>query len=303
MFRAFPSFPMNKIAEVQARPHDFRLIERIPLTLNGCPALPAIFNPPVGDEKIMAILDFETTGLEHDTSEVIELGLVKVSYSPSAMRITAVLDVLSAYEEPKKPISELITALTGITDEMVAGKRIDDAAVNEKLRDVDLIVAHNASFDRPFFDRRFPGHEGRAWACSASGVDWPGLGFESRKLEYLLMRLGYFYEGHRAATDCLAVVWLLNTLPEALAGLIAGANVRTVRIAAFGAPFDVKDELKGRGYRWHDGTTGANKHWGTEINADDVPAELAYLDGLYQNASHKVGMTTLDCTSRFKGVA
>lgn len=302
MFRPALPFPMHKLAEIPTRPHDFRLIERIPLTdMNNALSLPCVLSPAVGDEKIMAIIDFETTGLEHASSEIIEMGLVKVSYSPSAKRVTAILDVVGVYEEPTKPIPDIITALTGITDETVAGHRIDDAMIIGLLSDVDLICAHNAGFDRPFFDRRFPGLAHHAWVCSANGIDWPALGFESRKLEYLLMRLGYFYEGHRATIDCLAVAWLLHVVPEATQGLLEGAALRTVRIAAFGAPFDVKDDLKARGYRWHDGTVGPNKHWGTEIREADLPEESAFLEALYRNAMNLANVRYLDAHVRFKG--
>jgi len=303
MFREALPFPLNKLSEIPQRPQDFRLIERIPLTLtDACKTLPLVLAEPVGDEKVMAILDFETTGLEWASCDIIELGLVKVSYSPSAKRLTALLGMVSMYEEPTKPIPELITSLTGISDDMVAGKRIDDDTVISLLADVDLICAHNAGFDRPFFDKRFPSLAHHAWACSASGIDWQSLGFESKKLEYLLMRLGYFYEGHRAVTDCLAVIWLLHCVPESCAALLEGAAARTAKIAAFGAPFDVKDELKGRGYRWHDGTVGANKHWGVEIDERDLAAESAFLEGLYRNAMTLANVQILDAHSRFKGI-
>jgi DNA polymerase III subunit epsilon len=40
-------------------------------------------------------------------------------------RVVGVRDLLSSFNEPSVPIPTDVTALTGITDEMVAGQRID----------------------------------------------------------------------------------------------------------------------------------------------------------------------------------
>ena len=75
------------------------------------------------------LLDTETTGLDHAKDEIIELGMVKFDYTPDG-RIVGVRDTFSAFNEPSVPIPPEVTALTGITDEMVAGHKIDEAAVN-----------------------------------------------------------------------------------------------------------------------------------------------------------------------------
>ena len=103
------------------------------------------------NEVEMVILDTETTGLSAADDAIIELGMVKLMYSKSLNRITSIEDVISVYEEPQRPISEFVTRLTGITDEMVKDQHIDSAWVAEWLSNTPLIVAHNAQFDRPFF--------------------------------------------------------------------------------------------------------------------------------------------------------
>ncbi|WP_346659089.1 hypothetical protein [Bradyrhizobium sp. 163] len=69
--------------------------------------------------------------------------MVKFGYTPDG-RIIDVRDTFSAFNEPSEPIPAEITALTGITDEMVAGHSIDEAAVNAFVDDsVVLVIAHN----------------------------------------------------------------------------------------------------------------------------------------------------------------
>ncbi|MFA5522365.1 MAG: 3'-5' exonuclease [Castellaniella sp.] len=293
------SFPLERLAEIQTRPLDFRLLERIPLT---CPeqTWPLSLGPAVGDERPMVLLDTETTGLEAADDAIIELGMVRLRYSPSAHRLVSVEATLSLYEDPGRPIPEFITRLTGITDAMVSGQRMDDAQVAAFLDGDPLIVAHNAGFDRPFFERRFSTLDHLPWACSAYGVDWSELGFESRKLEYLLLRLGWFYDGHRATNDTLAMAWLFHRMPAALEALLVEARRTTVRVQAFGAPFDVKDALRERGYRWHNGTSGPNRHWWCEVDAAALGEEQAFLDALYHNGSEQAHYVRRTAWNRFK---
>lgn len=44
----------------------------------------------------------------------------------------------------------------------------------------------------------------KPWACSFVDINWRAEGFGAGKLDYFLMQQGWFYEGHRALSDCLA---------------------------------------------------------------------------------------------------
>ncbi|AFC70431.1 3'-5' exonuclease [Rickettsia amblyommatis] len=142
-----------------------------------------------------------------------------------------------------------ITELTGITDEMVKGKHIDQEEVIQFLENVDIIIAHNAAFDRPFFDKMFPKVIAKVWGCSRADIDWKAEKIESHKLEYLAYKYNFFYEGHRAVTDCLAGLHLLaQTLPiskqPALKQLLISCNKTRFKIWTKNAPYDTKDLLK-----------------------------------------------------------
>lgn len=50
-----------------------------------------------------------------------------------------------------------------------------------------MVIAYNAQFDRPIMDRRFAFIAERGWACTARSISWKTLGYEGRKLEYLLL--------------------------------------------------------------------------------------------------------------------
>jgi DNA polymerase III subunit epsilon len=253
-----------------------RLIPRSP------PPAPADFTGKIG-----IILDFETTGLNPAKDEVIEVALVKFRYSDSD-EITGVSDVFHSYNEPSVPTPALVTELTGITNEMVAGHRLDIAALETFVADADIIIAHNAGFDRKFAERLSRIFEHKHWACTQTEIDWRKHGFGGAKLGYLLADIGYFHDAHRAINDCHALVEILAHTPPTtdrsiFAELICCARKVTFRVWAQGSPFDLKDTLKARGYHWNDGSDGRPKSWFIDVAEDKRDSELSYLkEEIYQ---------------------
>lgn len=292
------TFPLDRLEEVQQRPEDFRLLERVPFTRDSCPTTLRL-NPTQGDEVPILILDVETNGLETDTCSIIELGLVRLAYSPSAQSITAITGQLSAYRDPRAPLPELITELTGITDEMVAGQSIPWVEVDRFCGGDPLVVAHNAPFDRKFMESTTFGadlFENLRWACSIQDIDWRGLGVNRTNLEYILTHHGYFYQAHRATIDCLAVAWVLHINPVALHQLVANAVQLTALIRAEGAPYHCRHALKAEGYRWDP----VRKVWHRSIPEAQLEEEQHFLDGLYYNGGELADWELQAARERYK---
>jgi DNA polymerase-3 subunit epsilon len=231
--------------------------------------------------KTAILLDVETTGLNTTQDEIIELAMVKFTYLPDD-RIAAITEVFSAFNEPSIPIPEEITELTGITDEMVSGHRIDPDAVASFVSEAVLIVAHNANFDRKFAERYWPQFEKKPWACSATEVEWRKHGFDGSRLGYLLAGVGLFHQAHRAIDDCRALIEILSAeVPKlnrsAFAVLLERARRKTIRIWAEQSPFELKDALKRRGYRWSDGSDGKPRSWYIDVDENSQAAENEFL--------------------------
>jgi len=231
-------------------------------------------------EKIGIIVDTETTGKEA-TDEVIELGMVAFTFT-EAGQIGDVIGVFNALREPSVPISPESIRVHKITPEMVKGHVLDLDAVERFLEPAHLLIAHNASFDRPFCERLTRGFSVKAWACSNSEIPWVDYGFEGTKLAYLLGQCGWFHNGHRAADDCHALLEVLcHPLPDGagspFARLLETARKPRFRIWAEGAPYEQKDVLKRRSYRWNDGTNGRPKSWWIEVGEEDLEAEVSFL--------------------------
>lgn len=238
-----------------------------------------------GDEALRTALfvDVETTGLDRASDTIIELAAVPFRYGVDDGEIYDVGEGLAFLEDPGVPIPDAIAELTGINDDMVRGKRIDDALVEALLADASLVVAHNASFDRPFIERRLPAFADKPWACSCKEVPWREHGCSGTKLEYILLTMaGEFFDAHRAIDDCRVGIHVLaNRGPNGelpFAQLRESARRSTYRVWAVGSPFECKDKLKANGYRWNDGSDGRPKAWFTDVSEPELESERAWLD-------------------------
>tara|TARA_R110002020_G_scaffold452084_1_gene666424 strand:- start:849 stop:1829 length:981 start_codon:yes stop_codon:yes gene_type:complete len=227
------------------------------------------------------ILDTETTGLNYRSDDIIEIGVVAFSFNDEG-EIGDVTGVFGGLQQPTIPIPANITRLTGITDDMVASQVIDVARLNLLIQPADLIIAHNAGFDRPFCETFSSIFAHKAWACSVSEIDWSARGFEGSKLGYLIGQSGYFHDGHRAVDDCFALLEMLgqtrpNSKATPFAELHKASQLSRTRIYAVNSPFDMKDQLKARGYRWSDGSDGRPKSWWVELPEEKLDEELHFL--------------------------
>ena len=253
---------------------DYRVLRRVK-PRNVIP-----YQPAVGD-LIGVVIDVETTGLDFRQDQVIELGAVAFVYDRHG-HVGPVIGTLNMLREPTVEISAAITKLTGITSEMVAGQALDVDAVRSLITRADLLIAHNARFDRPFCEAIDGVFAQKAWACTVTEVRWSDGGYEGAKLGHLLMQSGRFHRGHRAIDDCHALVELLaSPMPNqgrpALKELVDSAQRVRIRIWAEKAPFELKDILKARGYRWNSGQDGNPKSWWVEVDEAAAYTEMNFL--------------------------
>lgn len=243
------------------------------------------------------IIDTETTGPDPKKDQIIQLGLVAITLHAETGEVLHIGEKVVMHEEPKVPISPEALEVHGITAERVQGQRFDEAAVFAAIREAQLLLAHNAKFDRPLFDRRFPGYLStapRPWGCTYVDIPWRKARYSSAALGALLIEhCGQFFEGHDAGEDCAATAECLatpfqttNLADDArwpLWHVLARVQQPAKRVFACMSPFEFKDRLQSRGYRWNDPSKpGAAfprdpKAWYREVSADELDTELAWL--------------------------
>ena len=273
---------------------DFRVIRRLVVTDD-------FGGQPQGPLASAVVVDTETTGTRRESDQIIELGLTRFDYAEETGAIYRVSGVYSGLEDPGRPIPPESTAIHGITDAMVAGKHIDEARVLELTAGAKLIVAHNAAFDRPFLEARMPAFESLPWACSFAQLPWEAEGLRGRKLEYLGWMAGFFFDAHRSEIDCRALLELLRRpLPKsgriAFRLLLEAAAEPALRLWATGSPFETKDILRERGYRWDAG----RRCWSRVVAKSAAKEESEWLKAeVYGGRSAQIDVEVLDARVRF----
>ena len=73
MKKFFSKFSLQRLQEIQERPNDFHILERIPSFKTPLQLIQQRCN----DEKPVIFLDLETTGLSLSNDSIIELGILR----------------------------------------------------------------------------------------------------------------------------------------------------------------------------------------------------------------------------------
>lgn len=159
-------------------------------------------------------IDLETTGLNVNTAEIIEISATKV-------RNFETVDNFSSFIKPSNPIPKMITSITGITNDDVANApQIDDVIDNIiEFIGSDVLLGHNiARYDLPILRRICCERN-----CSFDNYYYDTLLISQKELPELpshrLDQLCEYYgivneRAHRAAGDVKATIEVFIKLVE-----------------------------------------------------------------------------------------
>ena len=153
------------------------------------------------------------------TSKITEIGAVKIVDG-------VIQDCFTTLINPKVPISQKITELTGITDEMVADKPVFSEVVGDFYKYIDgaTLIAHNAMFDVTFIKKA---SEKEGYYVENQYLDTMEIarkeimGLKNYKLNTICDHFGIEFLHHRAMSDAhatakmfLEIIKLKKRLPN-----------------------------------------------------------------------------------------
>lgn len=183
--------------------------------------------------KALVIFDTETSGLDFDKDQIIELAALRVERADSgALRIAGKMDTFIKLPDGEL-LPENITTLTGITDRLLQSEGVQPAKAASQIAKLmqpgpALMIAHNAQFDACFLRLLLRG-------VKVGRVDWLDsmTVYKDRrpyphKLANAITAYGLgdkVQNSHRAIDDVLALFEILKAMDEERDDLPAYVNL------------------------------------------------------------------------------
>ena len=183
--------------------------------------------------KALVIFDTETSGLDFDKDQIIELAALRVERTASGgLRIAGKMDTFIKLPEGET-LPENIVSLTGITDTLLQTEGVQpDKAASQIAKLMQpgpvLMIAHNAQFDACFL-------RGLLRGATVGRVDWLDsltVYKDRRPYPHKLANAILAYEledkvqnSHRAIDDVLALFEVLKAMDDERDDLAAYVNL------------------------------------------------------------------------------
>lgn len=154
------------------------------------------------------VFDLETTGGNHKSDKIIEIGLVKI-------KNLEVVDQINYLINPEIKIPEFIQKLTSISESDVENRPTIEKVIDDILDFMgdSILVAHNTSFDVPFFNsvlKRLKKEEIKSKSiCTNLMTKYLIPDLMSSNLKYMCKIFGIKHNNaHRALDDAMATAEL-----------------------------------------------------------------------------------------------
>jgi DNA polymerase-3 subunit epsilon len=196
----------------------------------------------------LLILDTETTGLSPVEASCIEVGAVLFAVPQRAV-LMQVSFLMPCNANPAAAINRIDAATTRLPQPWQAGL----ACFMAMVEDCDLVVAHNAAFDRQWFGHGPLPSLPRPWICSMEDIRWPAERQLRATPSVRDLALAYdipVWAAHRALTDCIYLAQVFARCDDLEVLLAAALEPRRLYRACLS--YEERHRAREAGFRWND---------------------------------------------------
>ena len=216
----------------------------------------------------LLILDTETTGLEPESHACLEVGAIL--FDVASRSVLAQQSFLLPVEaNAAEAINRIPAAVTRRPQPWSEGL----VWFQHLVETADVLLAHNAAFDRQWFGRGALPAVDRPWLCSMDDIRWPSERQLRSRPSVRDLALAYgvpVWAAHRALTDCIYLAEVFARCDDLELLLQRGLEPR--RLMRAKVSFDERHQAKAAGFRWNDPIKGA---WTRRLSEREC-AELAF---------------------------
>lgn len=251
------------------------------------PPSPSIEQPPVAafssevPPSRLLIVDTETTGLDAECDQCLELGAILFSI-PHRQVLAQMSCLLPVDRNPAESINRIPAEVSRVDQPWGEG-----LVWFEKMMDhADYLVAHNAAFDRQWFGRGALPKATRPWLCTLDDVRWPEARNLRARPSVIDLALAYgipVWSAHRALTDCTYLAEVFQRCDD-LELLIAHA-LEPRRLVRAQVSYDQRHLAREAGFRWNEPVKGAWARRLSEREERELPFSVVPVDAALPQAS------------------
>ena len=209
------------------------------------------------------ILDTETTGLDNEIDDCLEVGSILFNV-PSRSVFAQQSFLLPVKKNNAEQINNIPAEITRLPQPLFEAIKYFESLVQVS----DVIVAHNAAFDMKWFGHKKLPHIEKRWICSMDDITWPSdRQLKSRpSVKDLALAYGVpVWNAHRALTDCIYLAEVFIRCDELEKLLIRALEPKVLLRAEIS--YDKRHLAKNAGFRWNDAIKGA---WSRKMSRRDM---------------------------------
>ena len=203
--------------------------------------------------EMLLILDTETTGLDPNEHFCMEIG--GVLFNVGSREILAQQSFLIPVEtNGAEFINRIPAEITQLNQHWRKGLEYFEVLLDS----ADVVVAHNADFDRQWFGKAPLPSISKKWICTMEDIAWPDNRVQSSRPSVRDLALSYgvpVWNAHRALTDCIYLAEVFRRCEDLEDLLLKGLEPR--RLMRAQVSYDQRHLAKKAGFRWNDPVPGA----------------------------------------------
>ncbi len=200
------------------------------------------------DPQMLLIIDTETTGLEPSEHECIELGAILFNVSSRSV-LAQQSFLLPVQENHAQVINKIPAEVSRLSQPWKEGLVYFKSLVQV----ADVMVAHNASFDKKWFGKGLLPEISKPWICTMEDISWPEELQLRAKPSVRDLALAYgvpVWNAHRALTDCIYIMEVLRRCKDLEILLMHALEPRKLMRAI--VSYENRNLAKQAGFTWNE---------------------------------------------------
>ena len=209
------------------------------------------------------ILDTETTGLDENKDEVIEIGCILFDVSFKCV-LSQVSFLLPVNRNDAEHINGIPQEVSNISQPWEEGLNF----FLELVDCADFIVAHNVDFDKKWFGKGKLPHLNKKWICSLEDINWSFQKSLKNRPSVTDLALSFsipVWNLHRALSDCLYLSEVFKKCHNLEEMLLKATEPRFLYKAL--VSYEERTLAKNAGFTWNSPVQGA---WSKKLTTEEA---------------------------------